>query len=251
VATKIGFQRGILGIPRRSPSLLSPDLTLPMTERQSLQRIPRHVGIIPDGNRRWAKARGMHPAMGYAAGMESGLAMLDECIDLGIEEVSVYGFTMDNNKRPREQRLAFGEACVRFIQCAMERNIALKVVGDHSSSMFPTVLKPFALERKGSGNLKVNMLVNYGWNWDIQTAVRAQAKAGETRGFQELLASADVSRIDLLVRWGGMRRLSGFLPIQSVYSDFYVVDQFWPDYEHEQFYEALRWYAQQDVTLGG
>jgi undecaprenyl diphosphate synthase len=117
--------------------------------------------------------------------------------------------------------------------------------------MFPSVLKPYALDRIGDRGLKVNMLVNYGWNWDIQTAVRAHAQEGETRGFQELLASADVSRIDLLVRWGGMRRLSGFLPIQSVYSDFYVVDQYWPDYDHEQFYEALRWYAEQDVTLGG
>jgi undecaprenyl diphosphate synthase len=189
--------------------------------------------------------------MGYAAGMERGLTMLDECIDLGIEEVSVYGFTMDNNKRPREQRLAFGEACVRFIECATVRPIRLKVVGDHTSAMFPTVLTPYALERQGEKGLKVNVLVNYGWNWDIQTAVRAQAAPGESRGFQELLASADVSRIDLLVRWGGMRRLSGFLPIQTVYSDFYVVDQYWPDYEHEQFYEALRWYGQQDVTLGG
>jgi len=185
------------------------------------------------------------------AGMERGLAMLDECLDLGIEEVSVYGFTTDNNKRPREQRLAFGEACVHFVGMAMERAVALKVVGDHTSAMFPAVLKPYALERQGAGNLKVNMLVNYGWNWDIQTAVGAQSKPGETRAFQELLASADVSRIDLLVRWGGMRRLSGFLPIQSVYSDFYVVDHYWPDYEHEQFYEALRWYARQDVTLGG
>lgn len=222
-----------------------------MPETKTFARIPRHVGIIPDGNRRWAKARGLHPAEGYAAGMERGLAMLDECIGLGIEEVSVYGFTMDNNKRPREQRLAFGEACVRFVDCAKEREIQLKVVGDHTSAMFPAVLKPLALERMGDKGLKVNMLVNYGWNWDIQTAVSAKAKEGETRGFQELLASADVSRIDLLVRWGGMRRLSGFLPIQSVYSDFYVVDQYWPDYEHEQFYEAIRWYAQQDVTLGG
>jgi len=222
-----------------------------MTATRRFARLPRHVGIIPDGNRRWAKARALDPALGYAAGMECGLSMLDECLSLGIDEVSVYGFTMDNNKRPREQRLAFGEACVLFIEAAMQRDIALRVVGDYTSAMFPSALRPFALERQGGGGLKVNMLVNYGWNWDIQTAVCAQAQEGETRSFHELLASADVSRIDLLVRWGGMRRLSGFLPIQCVYSDFYVVDQYWPEYEHEQFYEALRWYAKQDVTLGG
>ncbi len=222
-----------------------------MTAKRQFSRLPRHVGIIPDGNRRWAKAKGLHPAQGYMVGMERGLAMMDECLDLGIEDVSVYGFTMDNNKRPREQRLAFGAACVKFVEIAQERDIALKIVGDHTSAMFPSVLKPYALERIGTGKLKVNMLVNYGWNWDIQTAVKAQARPEETRGFQDLLASADVSRIDLLVRWGGMRRLSGFLPIQSVYSDFYVVDQYWPDYDHDQFYEALNWYSKQDVTLGG
>ena len=120
-----------------------------MLEREKFSRIPRHVGIIPDGNRRWAKARDMHPALGYAAGMERGLEMLDECLGIGIEEVSVYGFTMDNNKRPRDQRIAFGEACVQFIELAMQRNIALKVIGDHTSAMFPTILKPFALDRQG------------------------------------------------------------------------------------------------------
>ena len=222
-----------------------------MSQSKRFARLPRHVGIIPDGNRRWARARDLHPAKGYLAGMECGLTMLDECLDLGIEEVSVYGFTTDNNKRPRDQRIAFAEACVLFADEAMKRDIALKVIGDHTSSMFPEALKPYALERLGSGKLKVNLLVNYGWNWDLQMAVRAQAAIGETRSFQELLASADVSRIDLLVRWGGMRRLSGFLPIQSVYSDIYVIDDYWPDYEHEQFYDALRWYSKQDVTLGG
>ena len=177
--------------------------------------------------------------------------MLDECLDLGIEEVSVYGFTMDNNKRPRDQREAFSAACVRFVEMALGRAVSLRVVGDSASAMFPEVLRPYALKRHGEGALKVNLLVNYGWNWDIQTAVCAQAQEGERRPFTDLLASSDVSRIDLVVRWGGMRRLSGFLPIQTVYADFYVVDALWPDYEPEQFYQALRWYASQDVTLGG
>lgn len=193
----------------------------------------------------------MHPGEGYAAGLQRGLQMLDQCLDLGIEEVSVYGFTMDNNKRPKDQRTAFSAACVRFVECAMSRSIALRVVGDSTSPMFPTPLRPYAQERQGEGTLKVNLLVNYGWNWDLQTAVAAQATQTKKRPFTDLLASADVSRIDLLVRWGGMRRLSGFLPVQSVYADFYVVEALWPDYEAEQFHEALRWYAIQDVTLGG
>jgi undecaprenyl diphosphate synthase len=214
-------------------------------------RLPRHVGLIPDGNRRWARERSLHPAEGYAAGLQRGLQMLDECLELGIEEVSVYGFTMDNNKRPSAQRAAFSTACVKFVEMAMKRDVSLRVVGDYASPMFPAVIRPYAVERQGSGRLKVNLLVNYGWNWDLQTAVCAQAANGSGRPFQELLASADVSRIDLVVRWGGMRRLSGFLPIQCVYADFYVIDAYWPDYQPQQFYDSLEWYARQDVTLGG
>jgi undecaprenyl diphosphate synthase len=65
------------------------------------------------------------------------------------------------------------------------------------------------------------------------------------------IASAEISRIDLIVRWGGGRRLSGFLPIQSIYADFYVVDEMWPDFQIGQFHKALEWYQDQDVTLGG
>jgi hypothetical protein len=83
----------------------------------------------------------------------------------------------------------------------------------------------------GTG-MRVNVLVNYGWEWDLRTAAQGDPK----RRFHERLASADVSRIDLLVRWGGMRRLSGMLPVQTVYSDFYVVEDLWPDYEAEQFF---------------
>ncbi|CAN5647587.1 undecaprenyl diphosphate synthase family protein [soil metagenome] len=221
-----------------------------MAERPRFSRLPRHVGFIPDGNRRWARERGLHPGLGYAAGLDVGIALLEECLAVGIEEASVYGFTMDNTKRPKDQRLAFAAACAQFVDEAMKRPIALQVIGDASSHVFPDELRPYIGQRVGEGALKVNMLVNYGWNWDLQTAACALAD-GAQGSFVDHLASKDVSRIDLLVRWGGMRRLSGFLPIQSVYADFYVADELWPDYKPEQFHAALEWYARQDVTLGG
>jgi undecaprenyl diphosphate synthase len=70
-------------------------------------------------------------------------------------------------------------------------------------------------------------------------------------GFAEIIRSSDVSRVDLIIRWGGRRRLSGFLPVQSVYTDFYIIDSYWPDFRAEHFYEALDWYNEQDITLGG
>jgi undecaprenyl diphosphate synthase len=219
---------------------------------QEVKRLPKHVGLIPDGNRRWARERGMHPKEGYFAGVEQGFRMLGECQDLGIEEVSVYGFTHENTHRPSDQKEAFSRACVCFAQGALEYDVDLLVVGDTASPSFPKELTPLASARQGGGRLRVNMLVNYGWEWDLREAIRKGADCEGRKGpLMDLLGSKGVSRVDMVVRWGGCRRLSGFLPVQSVYADFYVVEQYWPDYEPEQFYEALRWYARQDVTLGG
>ncbi len=85
----------------------------------------------------------------------------------------------------------------------------------------------------------MNLLVNYDWQWDLDGL-----RTGELR-------SDDVSRLDLIVRWGGGRRLSGFLPVQSVYADFYVQDDLWPDFKPVHFEQALEWFTVQDQTLGG
>ena len=111
--------------------------------------------------------------------------------------------------------------------------------------MFPGELKAFTEKWQGKGT-KVNMLVNYGWEWDLQTAL----ESGKKRTLDGL-ASSQVSRMDLIVRWGGCRRLSGFLPVQFVYADFFVANDYWPDYEIEQFLGALEWFQTQEPTLGG
>ena len=105
-------------------------------------------------------------------------------------------------------------------------------------------------ERKvfGKGGIKVNFLVNYGWEWDLNLSRKTNNKR---KNLDLALQSKDISRIDLIIRWGGRRRLSGFLPIQSVYSDFFVIDDFWPDFKPQHIYDALDWYATQDITLGG
>lgn len=199
--------------------------------------LPSHIGFIPDGNRRWAAERHLPQEDGYAHGIPPGVALFETCRQLGIEEVSVYGFTQDNTRRPTAQTERFRAACVQFALEIARRDAALLVVGDERSAQFPPELVPFRT-RQGKG-IKVNFLVNYGWEWDLD-GLRDGA-----------LCSADVSRIDLVVRWGGGRRLSGFLPAQSVYADIYVVDAFWPNFETAHFDSALAWYRQQDRTLGG
>lgn len=200
--------------------------------------VPLHVGFIPDGNRRWALARGLGKEAGYAHGIAPGLTLMDACRSLGIAEISVYGFTKDNTKRPGIQKQAFSNACVEFAHAALQRGAALLVVGDPESAQFPPELHRFRTRQDGA--LKVNLLVNYGWEWDI-----------EGLKLSGCLRSQEVSRLDLVVRWGGGRRLSGFLPIQSVYADFYVVEDYWPDFRIEHFHQAMHWYQKQDRTLGG
>ncbi|MHB0935106.1 MAG: undecaprenyl diphosphate synthase family protein [Armatimonadota bacterium] len=214
-------------------------------------RLPRHVAVIPDGNRRWAQERGLGKEAGYAFGLQPGLALCDLCLALGIEEITAYGYTQDNTKRPAEQREAFQRACVEIVDALRERDVAFLAVGNTDSTVFPPELLPFTRRQIfGRGTLRANLLVNYDWQWDLRQA--SLAPSGRSRSaFMESLGSADVSRIDLIIRWGGRRRLSGLLPVQSVYADFYVLDEYWPDFHPDQFYAALRWYEQQDVTLGG
>ncbi len=201
------------------------------------KRIPRHIGLIPDGNRRWAQARGAAKREGYAAGIEPGLRLLDQCRRLDVEELSIYGFTKENVHRPADQVHAFRDACVEYSMRAIEAGAALCVIGDTASALFPLELQAHATTRS-PGDLRVNLLVNYGWQWDLA-------------GLPERLRSEQASRVDLVVRWGGRNRLSGFLPVQSAYADIYTLDTLWPDMHPDDLLVALEWYEKQDVTLGG
>ena len=212
-------------------------------------RLPKHIGIIPDGNRRWAENNGLSKEKGYNIGINPGLLLFKICQKLDIEEITYYGFTTDNTKRPAKQKDAFTKACIDAVKLLSHEDAELLVVGNIESPCFPPELMPFTKRKVfGKGGLKVNFLVNYGWEWDLNLSRQTYHKRNN---FDLVLHSKDISRIDLIIRWGGRRRLSGFLPIQSVYSDFYVVDDYWPDFKPQHIYDALDWYATQDVTLGG
>lgn len=202
-------------------------------------RIPSHIGIIPDGNRRWAKNNGLKKEDGYAFGLEPGVKLLRLAKKHGIRELTYYGFTTDNCKRPKEQVKAFSAACVEAVNLMEQEDVRIYVVGNTESACFPRELLPYTdMESSGENDpntMRVNLLVNYGWEWDMKNN----------------WVSKKIPRMDMVIRWGGMCRLSGFLPIQAVYSDFCVIQDLWPDFKEEQFAYALNWYQKQDVTLGG
>ncbi len=208
----------------------------------TFKRIPSHIGVIPDGNRRWAQGQGMEKKSGYEYGIDCGFQLYEMMLEHGVREATFYGFTKDNNKRERGQRDAFTKACVHSVEMLSGRDANLLVIGNTKSAAFPEELRPYANQRVpfGRGLININFLVNYDWEWDLRNLTE-----------HGRLASYDISRIDLLIRWGGRRRLSGFLPAQSVYADFYVLDDYWPDFVPEHFLKALSWYQDCDVTLGG
>ncbi len=213
-------------------------------------RIPKHVAIIPDGNRRWANESGLEKHQGYEHGLNPGVEALRLAKAYGIEELTYYGFTTDNCKRPPIQVKAFIDACIDAINLIKNEDVGLLVVGNTKSPMFPSELLPYTKERVtfGTGTTKVNFLVNYGWEWDLG---HMHTNTTNRHTIMECLYSKEISRIDLIIRWGGRNRLSGLLPLQSVYADFYTLDEMWPEFSKDQFSRAIEWYDKQDVTLGG
>jgi undecaprenyl diphosphate synthase len=218
-------------------------------EIPKFKRVPRHIAVIPDGNRRWAEKHGMKKQAGYSYVIKPGLDFYELCSKLGVEEFTFYGFTHDNTKRPKEQVDAFRDACVESVEELSKRDAKLLVVGDETSDMFPKSLLSYRKRTDfGKANIKVNFLVNYGWHWDLKYG---HDRCSDNDKFIDKIASNDISRIDLVIRWGGRRRLSGMLPIQTVYSDIYVIDDMWPEFKPEHLIEALEWYQDQDITFGG
>ena len=206
------------------------------------KKMPNHIGIIPDGNRRWAVERNLSKEEGYTYGVTSGFLLCEDLVRFGVEEVTIYGFAKDNTARPKIQTKAFVSACVESVHLLSEKDASLLVVGNTKSKIFPKELLKYTKERFifGTSKIKINFLMNYSWNWDL--------KNYKGTG---MLASSDIPRIDLIIRWGGQHRLSGFLPIQSVYADFYFIEEYWPDYKTEHLENALNWYQNCEVTLGG
>lgn len=207
-----------------------------------ISRVPAHIGIIPDGNRRWAQENGYHKKDGYSHGINPGFELYEMMLEYGIQEATFYGFTKDNNKREKSQREAFTKACIDAVELLSGRDANLLVIGNTKSPAFPQELNKYANKRVhfGRGLININFLVNYDWEWDLRSLIA-----------NKRLQSCDISRVDLIIRWGGRRRLSGFLPFQSAYADFYVIDDYWPNFKSSHFIEAMRWYQDCDVTLGG
>jgi short-chain Z-isoprenyl diphosphate synthase len=231
-------------------------------------RVPRHVGVILDGNRRWAREVGMTTAGGHQAGADKIEEFLGWCGDVDIRVVTLWLLSTDNLTRsPAEVAKLLGiiEDTVRQLAATGRWRVnpvgALDLLPDGTA----TILKAAADATVDVDGIMVNVAVGYGGRREIADAVRSLLQEHATRGtsIEELAEVLDVEHIaehlytrgqpdpDLVIRTSGEQRLSGFLLWQSAHSEFYFCEAYWPDFRRVDFLRALRSYAARSRRYGG
>ncbi len=231
------------------------------------QSVPRHIGVMLDGNRRWAKANGANTAQGHQAGADNISPFLGWCQDVGVEVVTLWLLSTDNLNRPAnelEPLLSIIENVVGDL--ADSRRWRLNPVGalDLLPAETARRLKEAADTTRDVHAMIVNIAVGYGGRREIADAVRAmlQEHAAKGTSIEELAELFDVEQIadhlytkgqpdpDLVIRTSGEQRLGGFLLWQSAHSEFYFCEAYWPDFRRVDFLRALRAYAGRERRYG-
>lgn len=235
-------------------------------DEKSIMKIPVHLGIIMDGNGRWAKKRGLPRSMGHKAGAEALRKIISACRDLGVRYVTCYAFSTENWKRPEEEVSAlmrlFGEYLDEFEAFAGKRS---KVVFLGDKSPFPYDLRKRmeSLENDTAGydDMTIMLAMNYGGRDEIVRAAKkiaSYAAAGDISSadvddkmFSSLLYTGDAPDADLIIRTSGEQRLSNFLLWQAAYAEFYFTDVLWPDFNEKELRKAFYDFASRDRRFGG
>ena len=225
-----------------------------------MSRLPRHIAIIMDGNGRWAKKRGLPRTAGHKVGAETFRDIATYCRELGVEYLTVYAFSTENWKRPKDEVDTIMELLEQYLQEAintMERNhIRLKILGDTaalSPKLQQMVAQTNAISTHYQG-FQANICLNYGGRSEILRAARLCAEAGEEwteENFGKYLWSAGIPDPELIIRPSGELRLSNFLLWQCAYSEFYFCDTLWPDFDRAALDRAIIDYQGRDRRFGG
>ena len=225
-----------------------------------MSRLPRHIAIIMDGNGRWAKKRGLPRTAGHKAGAETFRDIATYCRELGVEFLTVYAFSTENWKRPRDEVDTIMELLEQYLQEAidtMERDhIRLKIWGDTaalSPKLQQMVAQTNAISTHYEG-FQANICLNYGGRSEILRAARLCAEAGEEwteENFGKYLWSAGIPDPELIIRPSGELRLSNFLLWQCAYSEFCFCDTLWPDFDRAALNRAIIDYQGRDRRFGG
>ncbi len=221
-----------------------------------------HLAIIMDGNGRWATKRGLSRSDGHRAGAENIKRVVDAARQMGIKYMTVYAFSTENWKRPVAEvsflMALIGEFTKKMLPDMMQSNVRLRTIGRTGDLPLPArraLLKAIEATKDNTG-FTLNIALSYGGRAEIVDAVNRILKERTRRGkvteqeFAEYLYAPDLPDPELVIRAGGEFRLSNFLMWESSYSEIYVTDTLWPDFNGETLRKALEFYAGRDRRFG-
>ncbi|MEM8637971.1 MAG: polyprenyl diphosphate synthase [Cyanobacteria bacterium P01_G01_bin.54] len=229
-------------------------------------RLPQHVAVIMDGNGRWARRQGMPRVMGHRRGVDALKDLLRCCKDWGIPALTVYAFSTENWRRPNHEvdflMALFEQVLQREMAEMMAENVRIRFVGNLAAlpRSLQTQIADSMAETQQNQDVEFTIATNYGGRQEIIQACRAiaeQVRAGaidpadiDENLFEQHLYTSDLRHPDLLIRTSGEMRISNFLLWQMAYAEIYVTHTPWPDFDREQFHQALLDYQQRERRFG-
>lgn len=257
----------ILGIPKLR-SIIAQTYERQLLSDISLKAVPRHVGIILDGNRRFAQEQGLETMKGHLFGADKLEEVLDWCRDLGIKHITVYAFSTENfNRSPEEVKTLMNLFVGKFREVAKDERvhkykIKVQVFGDldNMPQQVRDAVREAQLATKGHNGYTLNIAMGYSGREELAQAVRklcekiekGELKPGEVdeRAIEKNLYTAGLPDPDLIIRTSGEERLSGFLLWQSAYSELYFCEANWPAFSKLDFLRAIRNYQGRERRYG-
>ena len=230
-------------------------------------RLPSHIAVIMDGNGRWASGKGVPKLSGHKAGMEALKKIVRKSGEIGLKYLTVYAFSTENWKRSEEEVGGIFQILVYYMEREIKeihrQNVKVNILGDYSvipKKAEKSVREAVELTKKNTG-LQFNIALNYGGRDEITRAVkkiadevingRMTVEDIDESAVAGMLYTAGMPDPDLIIRTSGELRLSNFLLWQSAYSEFYFTDCLWPDFDEEQYLEAIRNYQHIKRNFGG
>jgi undecaprenyl diphosphate synthase len=231
-----------------------------------MNTVPKHVGLIMDGNRTWASGRGLETTEGYRAGCRAIAELVREAARQGIEALTLYTFSVDNWKRPQHEIDAIFASLIDLLaleaKAFAEEGIAVCAIG--ATRQLPSALQESFANAEamapGAPRLRVAFALNYGGREDIFSAVQQLMRAVErgersldtltARDLEALLATRMLPPLDLIIRTAGQHRLSDFLLWEAAYAELLFVDTLWPDFDAPAFAECIRKFGKRNRNFG-
>lgn len=220
----------------------------------------KHIAIIMDGNRRWAKERNLPSAVGHKKGVDALKAAMRACDDFGVKYLTVYAFSTENwNRKPEEVNFLMdllGQTLKNELKEMHENNVVISFIGDTTqlSKKLQEILANAVETTKNNTGVNLQIAFNYGSRAEIVKAVKEIVELGEKEITEETISkhlyTSNIPDPDLLIRTGGEMRVSNYLLWQIAYSEFIVLEKFWPEFDKETLAECIQEFNRRNRRFG-